>query len=79
MRRPDFLVRAGLIPAPDSEQRPAGAHYEVLDAKLARSVKARAVAQIGFYSDLLASIQGIRPRWMHLAFGRRRAHVAKGR
>jgi predicted RecB family nuclease len=67
--RPDFLVRAGLLPAPDSEQRPAGGCYEVLDAKLARSAKARAIAQIGFYSDLLACAQGIRPRWMHLALG----------
>jgi len=67
--RPDFLVRAALLPAPDGGQRPAGIHYEVLDAKLARSAKARAVAQIGFYSDLLAGAQGIRPRWMHLALG----------
>ena len=67
--RPDFLVRAGLLPAPDGEPRPAGDHYEVLDAKLARSAKARAVAQVAFYSDLLADAQGIRPRWMHLALG----------
>jgi uncharacterized protein len=67
--RPDFLVRAGLLPPPDGEPLPAGGHYEVLDAKLARSAKARAVAQIGFYSDLLARAQGIRPRWMHLALG----------
>ncbi len=67
--RPDFLVRAGLLPAPDGGPRPAGGHYEVLDAKLARSAKARAVAQVGFYSDLLAGAQGIRPRWMHLALG----------
>ena len=67
--RPDFLVRAGLLPAPDGEPRPAGAHYEVVDAKLARSAKARAVAQVAFYSDLLGRAQGIRPRWMHLALG----------
>ncbi len=67
--RPDFLVRAGLLPAPDGEPRLAGDHYEVVDAKLARSAKARAVAQVGFYSGLLAGAQGIRPRWMHLALG----------
>ena len=67
--RPDFLVRAGLLPAPDGQPRPDGDHYEVLDAKLARSAKARAVAQVAFYSDLLADAQGIRPRWMHLALG----------
>ena len=67
--RPDFLVRAGLLDAPDGEPRPAGMHYEVVDAKLARSAKGRAVAQIAFYSHLLAEAQGIRPRWMYLALG----------
>ena len=67
--RPDFLVRADLLPAPDGEPRPAGIHYEVVDAKLARSAKARAVLQTSFYSHLLADLQGIEPRWMHLTLG----------
>jgi predicted RecB family nuclease len=41
----------------------------VIDAKLARSAKGRAVAQAAFYSHLLAAVQGVRPRWMHLALG----------
>jgi len=67
--RPDFLVRAGLLPAPDGEPRPDGGHYEVVDAKLARSAKARAVLQTAFYSHLLADVQHVAPRWMHLALG----------
>ena len=67
--RPDFLVRAELLPAPDGEPRPAGRHYEVVDAKLARTAKARAVLQTAFYSRLLAGLQGTEPRWMHLALG----------
>ncbi len=67
--RPDFLIRADLLPAPDGEPRPAAVHYEVVDAKLARSAKARAVAQTAFYSHLLAGVQGVSPRWMHLALG----------
>ena len=67
--RPDFLVRAGLLPAPDGQPRPGGLHYEVVDAKLARTAKARAVAQTAFYSHLLAALQGVPPRWMHLALG----------
>jgi predicted RecB family nuclease len=55
---PDFLVRADLIDAPDGEPRPDGARYEVVDAKLARSAKGRAVAQTAFYSQLLADLQG---------------------
>ena len=69
--RPDFLIRADLLAAPDDEPRPAGIHYEVIDAKLARSAKGRAVAQAAFYSHLLSGLQGIRPRWMHLALGTR--------
>ena len=67
--RPDFLVRADLLPTPDGAPRPDGVHYEVVDAKLARSAKARAVLQTAFYSHLLAGLQGIEPRWMHLALG----------
>ena len=62
-------MRADLLPAPDGEPRPDGVHYEVVDAKLARSAKARAVLQTAFYSHLLADVQGIAPRWMHLALG----------
>ncbi len=67
--RPDFLVRAELLPAPDGNPRAAGRHYEVVDAKLARTAKARAVLQSAFYSRLLAGLQGTEPRWMHLALG----------
>ncbi|MGH3124440.1 MAG: TM0106 family RecB-like putative nuclease, partial [Streptosporangiaceae bacterium] len=67
--RPDFLVRADLMAAPDGEPRPDRRHYEVVDAKLARTAKARAVLQTAFYSRLLAELQGTEPRWMHLALG----------
>ncbi len=67
--RPDFLIRAGLAAVPDGEPRLGGAHYEVVDAKLARSAKGRAVAQTAFYTHLLTRAQGVRPRWMHLALG----------
>jgi uncharacterized protein len=70
---PDFLVRDELIPPPDGEPRPRVASdsptYEVVDAKLARSAKGRAVAQTAFYSQLLADLQGAAPRWLHLALG----------
>ena len=68
--RPDFLVRADLLAAPDGKPRPDELHYEVVEAKLARTAKARAVAQTAFYSHLLAVLQGVPPRWMHLALGR---------
>jgi predicted RecB family nuclease len=52
---PDFLVAA-----PDGEPQPDGARYEVVDAKLARSAKGRAVAQAAFYSQL-------RPSWIDMS------------
>ena len=58
---PDFLVRAELLGS--------GEGYEVVDAKLARSAKARAVLQSTFYSRLLGQLTGIQPRRMHLALG----------
>jgi predicted RecB family nuclease len=67
--RPDFLVRADVLQARDGHGRPAASHYEVVDAKLARTAKARAVLQTAFYSRLLAELQGTEPRWMHLALG----------
>src|ERR1700689_5544118 len=67
--RPDFLVRADLLPAPDGEPRADGYRYEVVDAKLARTAKARAVLQTAFYSHLLGELQGSSPRWMYLALG----------
>jgi hypothetical protein len=61
---PDFLLRAELISAPDGEPRADADHamYEVVDAKLARTAKGRAVAQTAFYSQLLADLQGAAPR-----------------
>jgi len=67
--RPDFLVRADVMPQPDGVLREAHSGYEVVDAKLARTAKARAVLQTTFYSSLLSELQGTEPRWMRLALG----------
>jgi len=61
--RADFLRRV---------ERPSelGAFsYEVIETKLARSTKARAIIQLCFYSDLLARIQGVVPEYMHVVLG----------
>ena len=62
---PDFLVRADLLDSPMG----ADPWYEVVDAKLARSAKARAVLQTTFYSELVGEVQGHMPEHMHLALG----------
>lgn len=58
---PDFLVRADLLGSAEG--------YEVCDAKLARSAKARAVLQSTFYSRLLEETLGVEPKNMHLELG----------
>ncbi len=67
--RPDFLVKVneggGCWPH----------HYEVVDAKLAREAKARAVLQLCVYTDHLARIQGRAPRYFHIAVGGEQAPV----
>lgn len=62
----DFLLRV------DSPQRPSRwgpYHYEIVDTKLARHVKAGAVLQLCSYVDLLTAIQGVRPEFMYVALG----------
>ncbi len=59
---PDFLIRAELL----GSDRDG---YEVVDAKLARTAKARAVLQATFYSRLLAETTGAQPDRLHLALG----------
>jgi uncharacterized protein len=59
----DFLIRVG---SPDT----AGCYaYEVADTKLARSVKAKFILQLCFYSDLLSDESGQLPRHMYVELG----------
>lgn len=59
----DFLLRV------DTPSELSAYSYEVVDAKLARSAKASALLQMCAYSELLARVQGMEPRRMHLALG----------
>lgn len=43
--------------------------YEVLDTKLSRSSKAKFIIQLGFYSEMVATVQGIQPVMMHVILG----------
>lgn len=62
---PDFLIRADLL----GSARGHEPSYEVVDAKLARTAKARAVLQATFYSALAGEVQGRVPEYMYLALG----------
>jgi predicted RecB family nuclease len=61
--RADFLIRV------DKPSDLGLFSYEVVEAKLARSTKARAIIQLCFYSDLLSRIQGVVPDYMHVVLG----------
>lgn len=61
--RPDFLLR---VDTPSA----LGSHsYEPMDAKLARSERARAVLQLCVYAELLQHAQGRAPESLWLALG----------
>lgn len=61
--RADFLTRV------DTPSALGPWSYEVVETKLARSTKARAIIQLCFYSDLLTEIQGVVPDYMHVVLG----------
>ncbi len=61
--RADFLIRV------DRPSNLGSFSYEVVEAKLARSTKVRAIIQLCFYSDLLSQIQGAVPEFMHVVLG----------
>jgi predicted RecB family nuclease len=61
--RADFLVRL------DNPSSPGSFSYEVVETKLAKSAKVRAILQLCFYSELLENIQGVQPESMHVVLG----------
>jgi predicted RecB family nuclease len=61
--RADFLIRV------DKPSTLGSWSYEVVETKLAHSTKARAIIQLCFYSDLLSTIQGVVPDYMHVVLG----------
>jgi predicted RecB family nuclease len=61
--RADFLIRV------DRRSALGAFAYEVVETKLARSAKVRAILQLCFYSELLAKIQGVQPEWMYVVLG----------
>ncbi len=61
--RADFLIRV-------DKPSPLGSFsYEVVETKLAKSAKVRAILQLCFYSELLGNIQGLQPESMHVVLG----------
>ena len=61
--RADFLLRV------DTPSSLGPWSYEVVETKLAKSTRARAIIQLCFYSDLVGRIQGVEPQWMHVVLG----------
>jgi uncharacterized protein len=66
--RADFLLRV------ESRSDLGEWSYEVIETKLAKSTKARAIIQLCFYSELVAAIQGKLSERMHVVLGRGAEH-----
>lgn len=62
----DFLIRV------DTPSALGDFSYEVLDTKLARNGEPKHIVQLCVYNDLLADLQGLRPKQMHLFLGDQR-------
>ncbi len=62
----DFLLR---VDSPHRPSRWGPYHYEIVDTKLARHVKAGAVLQLCSYVELLTALQSVQPEFMHVALG----------
>jgi len=62
----DFLRR---VEAPGRPSRFGPYHYEVVDTKLARQVKAGAVLQLCSYVEQLTAIQDVQPEYMSVVLG----------
>ena len=69
LRSGDFLGYVDFLRKVDSPSALGGHSYEVVDTKLARSVKAKFVIQLCLYSDLLSEVQGAVPRCIHVVLG----------
>ena len=67
----DFLIKC------DTPSQLGNYSYEVLDTKLARTGRPKHIVQLCVYSELLESIQGIRPKNMHLYLGNQELHTFK--
>lgn len=65
----DSYGRADFVRRVDKPSKLGNWSYEVIEAKLARSTKVRAVIQLCHYSLLLSKIQGADPDWMHVVLG----------
>lgn len=61
--RADFLLRV------ETSSDLGAWSYEVVETKLAKATKARALIQLCFYSELVAAIQGKEPERMHVVLG----------
>jgi predicted RecB family nuclease len=59
----DFLVRV------DTPSNLGDFSYEIEDTKLARTVSAKFILQLCLYSEMLAEIQGVMPRHIHVVLG----------
>ncbi len=67
----DFIGYADFLRRVETPSTLGAWSYEVADTKLAHRPKPKFMIQLAYYSELLASIQGVEPQYMHLVLGNR--------
>jgi predicted RecB family nuclease len=71
LRTGNFIGYVDFLRRVDTPSALGNYSYEVVDTKLARSPKAKFILQLCLYSELLAGIQGLLPRHIHVILGDR--------
>ena len=61
-----WFGRADVLRRTESASALGAWSYEIHDCKLASETRAATILQLSLYSEILGTIQGLEPRWMHV-------------
>lgn len=66
LRKGRWIGRADVMIRVDAPSSFGDWSYEIYDTKLSRETKGGTILQLSLYADLLASMQGVAPEWVHV-------------
>ncbi len=68
--QPPFIGYADFFIKVPGQSKLGDYHYEVIDTKLAKSSRGKFVMQLCLYAEMLAEIQGVMPKQLHIVLGK---------
>ena len=68
--QPPFIGYADFFIKVPGQSKLGDYHYEVIDTKLAKSSRGKFVMQLCLYAEMLAEIQGVMPKRLHIVLGK---------